>query len=376
MYPCAKTGRAGQERLHQPVGGDHGAEGGVAGGDPLGAGDHVRLVAVALRGEHVAEPAERADDLVADQQHVVLVADLAHPLEVAGRWREAAAGVLHRLEEHRSDGVGALVLDGHLDLVRGPAPEGLEVLRRGERLGGPVEVGVRHPERRGHQRLELGLEAGQAGDRQGALRGAVVGDRAADHLVLHGLAGQLEVVLRELPGRLHGLAAAAGEEHPVEVAGGVVRDPLGELDGVGVGVGPEREEGQLAGLPGGGLGQLRAAVPELAGEQPGQCVEVAAALGVVHVGALTADDDRHVGVVVARHPGEVHPEVLAGGLLETGVRLVVERQGRLCGRGRHGWRSSSVDGSMVPVGPPRRQADPLSKGIVSTDSSGQRWHDD
>ena len=40
------------------------------------------------------------------------------------------------------------------------------------------------------------------------------------------------------------------------------------------------------------LGELGAAVAELADEQPGQRVEVALALGVVDVGALAADDDR------------------------------------------------------------------------------------
>ena len=76
------------------------------------------------------EPAEGADDLVGDQQHVVLVADLAHPLEVAGRRREAAAGVLHRLEEDGGDRVRALEQDGPLDLVGGPAAERLEVVAR------------------------------------------------------------------------------------------------------------------------------------------------------------------------------------------------------------------------------------------------------
>ena len=148
-----------EERLHQPVGGDHRAERGVAGGDALRAGDHVGLVAVALGAEHVAEPAVRADHLVADQQHVVLVADLADPLEVAGRRREAAAGVLHRLEEDRGDRVGALLLDRDGDLVGGPAAEGLGVVavEQAAVLRGAVEVRVRHPEGAGHQRLELAL---------------------------------------------------------------------------------------------------------------------------------------------------------------------------------------------------------------------------
>src|SRR3569833_415484 len=73
-----------QERLDHVVGGDHGADRGVAGGHPLRAGDHVRHVAELVAGERRPEPAERADDLVADQQDVVAVADLADPLEVAG----------------------------------------------------------------------------------------------------------------------------------------------------------------------------------------------------------------------------------------------------------------------------------------------------
>ena len=74
----------------------------------------------------MADAAEGADDLVADEQHVVLVADLAHPLEVSGRRREASAGVLHRLEEDRGDGLGALELDHLLDAVRRPDAERLD----------------------------------------------------------------------------------------------------------------------------------------------------------------------------------------------------------------------------------------------------------
>ena len=81
--------------------------------------------------------------------------------------------------------------------------------------------------------------------------------------------------------------------------GRVAGDPLGELDRGRVGVGPQRHERELAGLLRGGLGELGAAVPELAHEQPGQAVEVALALRVVDVGALAAHDDRHVLRVVA-----------------------------------------------------------------------------
>ena len=102
--------------------------------------------------------------------------------------------------------------------------------------------------------------------------------------------------------------------------GGELGQPLGQLDRGRVRVGPEREEGQLARLLGGRLGQLLAAVPDLYDEEPGQPVEVPLAAAVPDVGALAAHDHRHVGVGVRRQPGEVHPEVVARGAL---LRLVV-----------------------------------------------------
>ena len=314
--------------------GDHRAEGRVAGGDALGAGDDVRLVAVPLRAEHVAEPAERADHLVADQEHVVLVADLADPVEVSRRRREAAAGVLDRLQEDRRDRFRSLVLDRRRDLVGGPEAELLLVVLEVRRA---VVVRVRHPERRGDERLERRLHARQAGDREGALRRPVVGDRPADHLVLVVLAGELEVVLGELPRGLDGLAATGGEEDPVEVARRVVGHPLGELDRVGVGVGPDRHERQPFGLLRGGLGQLRAPVAELAHEQAGEPVEVALPVDVVDVGTLAADDDRNLGVVMRRVPGEVHPQVLTCLVLQAGIVV-----GDLAGHGYRFLASRSV----------------------------------
>ena len=115
-------------------------------------------------------------------------------------------------------------------------------------LGCAVEVRVRHAESAGRHRLEHLLHGRDAGDREGALRGAVVGDRPGDHLVLGRAALQLPVVLRELEGGLDRLAAAGREEHAVEVAGRVAREPVGELDRRGVRVRPDREERQLLGL--------------------------------------------------------------------------------------------------------------------------------
>src|ERR1700678_702247 len=151
------------ERLHQLVADDHPAERRVPGGDALGEGDDVRLVVVPGRAEVVAEPAERADHLVRYQQHAVPGADLPHPLEVAGRRGGAAAGVLHRLEVHRRDRLGVLAQDRPLDLVGRPDAE-LLVRPPGREVGGTVDVGVRHPDAAGRQRLEVMLDGGEAGD--------------------------------------------------------------------------------------------------------------------------------------------------------------------------------------------------------------------
>ncbi len=292
---------------------------------PLAQVIDVGLVAVALGAEHVTEPPERADHLVADQQYVVLVADLADAIEVPGRRREAAARVLDRFEEDGGDRVGALVLDRDGDLVGGPAAERGRVVAVDR---GAVDVRVRHPEGARDQRLERRLQLRQSGDRQRAVGGAVVRDRAADHLVLGGFAGQLEVLLGQLPGGLDRLAATAGEEDPVQVARRVRRDPLGQLDRLRMRVRPEREERQLGGLLGRGLGELGAPVAELADEQAGQRVEVPLAAGVVDVRAVAADDDGDLGRLVAPHPGEMHPEVVARGLLQTVEVGVVEGVGR------------------------------------------------
>ena len=96
---------------------DHAAERQVPAGDALGEGDHVGDDLPALDAEVVPEAAEAGDDLVGDQQHLVLVADGADALEVAGRRHDDAADALHRLGDERADGVRALALDDALELV-------------------------------------------------------------------------------------------------------------------------------------------------------------------------------------------------------------------------------------------------------------------
>jgi hypothetical protein len=144
----------------------------------------------------------------------------------------------------------------------------------------------------------------------------VVGDLAGDHLRLVGLAGQLEVLTAQLQRRFDGLAAAAGEEHAVQVAGRQRGDPGRQLDRRRVRVGPVGDEPELLGLVGSGLGDVAATVPDVDAEQRREAVQVALAVFVVDVAPLAADDDRYVGVLVGGQPREVHPQVAPGQLLE------------------------------------------------------------
>ena len=284
-----------EERLRHAIGGDDGAHRRVGAGDPLRRGDQVGQVVVALGPEPVAEAPPRADDLVGDQQDVVLVADLAHALPVALGRGEAPAGVLHRLHDHGGHRVRALELDlvrhglGQVGLADHPA-------RQAER----VRIG--HVNAARHQGLERLAQGRDPGRRQGAQRRPVVGDLAGDDLRLVRVAGELVVLARELDRGLDRLAAAAGEEHAVQVTGREIGDARGQLDGGRVRVGPVGEELQVLGLVGARLGDVGPAVADVHAEESGQAVEVAVALLVPDVAALPADDDRDVVVGVGPQP--------------------------------------------------------------------------
>ena len=318
-------GVALHERLGDAVGGDQRPHRRVGGGDRLRHRDDVGDVLEAVAAEVVAEPAPGADHLVGDHQHVVAVADLAHPLEVALGRDEAAAGVLDRLEDHRGDRLGPLEFDPLLDRVR--RPERVAV------LGPAVDVGVGDVAAARGERLELGAQLGDAGRREGAERGAVVGDLTGDHLVLLAVAAHPVEVARELQRRLDRLRAAGGEEDPVEVAGGERGDPRRQLDRARVRVAPQRVEVELLDLAGGGLAELGAAVAGVDAEEAGEAVEVAVAVLVVDVAALAADDDRDLVVVaVGAHSREVHPEMSPGLLLKAGPTSAarLRRDGHAC----------------------------------------------
>ncbi len=307
--------RVVEERLGDAVADHHTAEGRISTGEALRERDHVGLVAVALTAEHVPEAAERGDDLVADEEHVVLVADLADSRPVALGRGERAAGVLHRLHEHRGHAVGPLHLDAQRQVVG--ASEGA----RAEVHAVVAAVAIRglHLHGARHERLERRLDGGDAREAERPHRGAVVGEVPRDDLGLAVLPAQLPVLARQLDRRLDGVAARWREERPVQVAGRVLGQTSGQGDRRLVRERPHGEVGERLALGTGGFGELGAAVADLHGEQPRQAVEELLAVLVVHVAALATSDDGHLVVVTVRpEAGEVHPEVALGLLGERG----------------------------------------------------------
>ena len=160
-----------------------------------------------------------------------------------------------------------------------------------------------------HQRHEGVGVGGDAAERGPVGVHAVVGVRAGDADLLARLADRTPVGAGELGGGVHRVRAAArGEEHLGARHRGQRRDPAGQVQRWLVGVVLEHlVGGELAHLRGRGVGQLGAAMPDVAVPEAGQGVQVRAALGVDDVRALTADDrDGMAGQ--AGHVGERIPE--------------------------------------------------------------------
>src|SRR5919106_6448599 len=310
--PMRVHGGVLEERLHHRVARDERADRRVGRREPLRARDQVRADVVALGCEPSAEPAEGGDDLVRAEEDPVAVADLAHATPVALRRREGAAGVLHGLHDHHRHRLRPSLLDRLVELLEQERGElGLRLPRR------PVEaVGVPHVHDVRDKRLERGPQRGDAVDGERAHRRPVVRDPARDHLPT-ALAPRGVVLAGELPRRLDRLRPSRAEEDPVQVPGCQRRDLGGELDRARVGVAPVRVEGELAHLRRRRVPHLLAEpVADVDGEEARERVQVALALRVLEVAAVSPHDDGDLAVGVARHAGEVEPEVVAGGLLE------------------------------------------------------------
>ena len=221
------------------------------------------------------------------------------------------------LDEHRGDGVGRLLLDLRAQLVE----EELRELSLGLALRAAVAVRVRNVPHARHERLERRAQRRDARERERAVRRAVVGDPARDHLVAVAEALELVELLDQLDEhRLVRLGASRDEEDAVQVARRQLGHLPGELDRARVGVDPVRVERQLGHLLRGGLAQLcTEAVADLGAEEPGERVEVLLAVRVVDRAVLAVRDDGDLVRLIRRLAREVHEEMTLRERLELGV---------------------------------------------------------
>lgn len=201
-------------RVHQLLAA-HDAGQGEPVGDPFRHDQDVRPHAVVLDGEHLARAPEAGLHLVRDEQDVVVVADLAHPLEIPLRRGHVAALAQHGLDEdgRRVAGRG-LALQQQLQLRHGVHAAVLAAESAG--LGVACDRAVRavrerHGEDARHQGCVV-LAVDGLGARHGhrAERAPVVAALHDDDVLLLGR------VPRQLDRRLDGLGPGIPEEERVE----------------------------------------------------------------------------------------------------------------------------------------------------------------
>ncbi len=202
---------------------------------------------------------------------------------------------------------------------------GVESLRRA------VDIRVEDVRAARDERLERLPQPREPGCGERAQRGAVVRRLARDELGLRGRAGEAVVLPSQLDRALNRLRAARREEHALEAFGRETGHPFGQLGGLRMDVRPGVEEAELGRLVGTRLGDVGSAVADVDAEQRGEPVEVPAALRVVHVAPLAANDD---GEVRRSERREAHPEVSPRG----GADLLAVGDG--VGRG-HGCKRAS-----------------------------------
>jgi hypothetical protein len=263
----------------------------VGGRQPLGHRHDVGVGAETLRAERVPEPAEAADDLVGDEQRPAAVGDLPQALPVAVGRHEAAAGVLHGLGDDDAHVLGPRLGDGALDVRERVVDLRPVRVRRGRVVG--LDRG----------RAERLLHTGHAGERQRPERDAVVGHPAGDGLRALVLAAREVHLPGDLPRRLDGLRAAAGEERAAQAR--QLPQALGERERRRVRDAPVRRERQGRELlRRDGRDALAVRVAELGAEEARERVDVAPARRVEDVRALAAVEDDRLGAAVAREVQE------------------------------------------------------------------------
>ena len=207
----------------------------------------------------------------------MLRAQVAHAAQPILGQCAGAALALHGLDDQRGGGRpgqgfgdAGLVVERQLDVARQARAEAFEV----RRIARGVDRGI-----------------GAAVERAGE----------ADHVDPFGLAIGVVEAARRLDRAFDRLGARIAEEH--HVGEGRIRQPLGEafLSGNAEDV---RHVPELARLLGQGGDQRRVRVAERVGGDPGDAIEIGAALGIIKPGAL-AVRNRERCAVVDRHQGTI-----------------------------------------------------------------------
>ncbi len=217
--------------------------------------------AALLVGEERPRAAHADLDLVEDQQHAALVAELPGARQVVGARHDHAALAEDRLEQERRRGVGESALE------------------RGHVVVGHVAESAR-------QRLEADPHLLLAGRGQGRERPAVEGAEGRDDLVAAAAVG-VAPAPRQLDRGLVGLGAAVAEE---DLVGERVRAEQLREARLGLAVMEVRDVEELGGLGADGIGDRPRCVAEVGDREAGEEIEVLAAVGVPQAGALAADE--------------------------------------------------------------------------------------
>ncbi len=285
----------------------------VAAGDALGERHEVGRDALLLAGEHRARPSEARGHLVADQEHAVAVAELAHRPQVALGVDEDPGGALHeRLDDHGGELVAVL----HHQALH---------VRDVARLSLPRVEQQRPVER---------VEQVDPADGHGADGVAVVAVLQADEAGAPPLAALVMPLIGHLQRDLVGRRSVVGVEDAAQPVGRQVDEPRGELDRRGMGEAEHRRVGDTVELIPHGLVDPRVPVAVDVAPQRRDAVEVGVAVRVPHGAALRALDHERDLVVPPLLLGERMPEDLAievgelGGGARRHVRHGRTRSGR------------------------------------------------
>ena len=227
----------------------------------------------ALDPEPRAEPAEAADHAVDHEQHAVLGAQVGDALDVAVGRRVDAAGADHRLAEERGHAVGPDAQDLGLERLQ------RVVLDRRDAAGPAGPSWSRSPRCRRCSCRTRACRGSPGCARSGACA------RAGRCRTQWRRAIFAAVSIASPPPearntRASSIGATAASRSASSLAG-----PVAE-------VAERRVRLELAHLRGDGVGDLRAAVAEVRVPEARGAVEVAVALGVEHVHALAALDQR------------------------------------------------------------------------------------